>query len=91
MVQALTEVCGRSCLFLFYLRCAVLFYSHIVERMGDSSTGIKLTRNLEQGNRYKETFTGTPTAGSESPHIWRATLQREGSSCPALVVGSVVA
>ncbi|XP_026705113.1 pleckstrin-2 [Athene cunicularia] len=32
---------------------------HIVERMCDSSTGIKRTRNLEQGNRYKETFTGS--------------------------------
>ncbi|NXK79320.1 PLEK2 protein, partial [Amazona guildingii] len=32
---------------------------HIVERMCDSSTGIKLTRNLQQGNRYKETFTGS--------------------------------
>uniref|UniRef100_A0A8B9QNN7 Pleckstrin 2 n=1 Tax=Anas platyrhynchos TaxID=8839 RepID=A0A8B9QNN7_ANAPL len=32
---------------------------HIVDKMRDSSTGIKLTRNLEQGNRYKETFTGS--------------------------------
>ncbi|NXJ59961.1 PLEK2 protein, partial [Rostratula benghalensis] len=31
----------------------------IVEKMCDNSTGIKLTRNLEQGNRYKETFTGS--------------------------------
>lgn len=47
----------------------VLFYSHIVERMCDNSAGIKLTRNLEQGNSYKETFTGTPAAGKELPHI----------------------
>lgn len=30
--------------------------------MRDSSTGIKLTLNVEQGNRYKETFTGKPAA-----------------------------
>lgn len=40
----------------------VLFYSHIVDKMRDSSTGIKLTLNVEQGNRYKETFTGKPAA-----------------------------
>lgn len=33
--------------------------------MRDSSTGIKLTRNLEQGNRYKETFTGMPAADKD--------------------------
>ncbi|KAM6359779.1 pleckstrin-2 isoform 3-T3 [Alca torda] len=32
---------------------------HIVEEMCDNSTGIKLTHNLEQGSRYKETFTGS--------------------------------
>ncbi|XP_062433031.1 pleckstrin-2 isoform X4 [Rhea pennata] len=32
---------------------------HIVDKMRDSSTGIKLTPNMEQGNRYKETFTGS--------------------------------
>uniref|UniRef100_A0A8V0ZIS2 Pleckstrin 2 n=1 Tax=Gallus gallus TaxID=9031 RepID=A0A8V0ZIS2_CHICK len=32
---------------------------HIVDKMRDSSTGIKLTLNVEQGNRYKETFTGS--------------------------------
>ncbi|NWX86487.1 PLEK2 protein, partial [Nothoprocta ornata] len=31
----------------------------IVDKMHDSSSGIKLTPNMEQGNRYKETFTGS--------------------------------
>lgn len=59
--------------------------------MCDNSTGIKLTRNLEQGNRYKETFIGMPVAGKELPCIWHATLQWQGSYCTAFMVKSVVA
>lgn len=59
--------------------CYALVCSNIVERMYDSSTGIKLTRNLDQGNRYKETFTGTAAAGKEPPHTSSATLQGQGS------------
>ncbi|EMP40958.1 Pleckstrin-2 [Chelonia mydas] len=33
--------------------------NHIVDKMHDNSNGIKLTHNMEQGNTYKESFTGS--------------------------------
>ncbi|XP_032630622.1 pleckstrin-2 isoform X1 [Chelonoidis abingdonii] len=33
--------------------------NHIVDKMHDNSNGIKLTPNMEQGNTYKESFTGS--------------------------------
>ncbi|TFK15007.1 papilin [Platysternon megacephalum] len=33
--------------------------NHIVDKMHDNSNGIKLTSNMEQGNTYKESFTGS--------------------------------
>uniref|UniRef100_K7G280 Pleckstrin 2 n=1 Tax=Pelodiscus sinensis TaxID=13735 RepID=K7G280_PELSI len=33
--------------------------NHIVDKMHDNSNGIKLTPNTEQGNTYKESFTGS--------------------------------
>ncbi|XP_077178614.1 pleckstrin-2 isoform X1 [Paroedura picta] len=32
--------------------------NHIVDKMHDNSSGVKLTPNTEQGNMYKESFTG---------------------------------
>jgi len=59
--------------------------------MYDSSTGIKLTHNLQQGNRYKQTFTGTPAADKGLPRIQHTTRQRQGTYHTAFMVGSLVA
>lgn len=37
-------------------------FSHIVDKMYDSSSGIKITPNTGQGSLYKESFTGTHVA-----------------------------
>lgn len=58
-----------ACLFHLLMLCCALICSNIVERMYDSSTGIKLTRNLDQGNRYKETFTGTSGRQRATSHL----------------------